>query len=1141
MRTFTILSAFLISLLANALSVGDYYIYNDFYQKALTSSEGNPRLAAIDDEGSAFLFEAVNASGEYVMLRHKQTGKYLTASTSNQWSVLLSAEGAGDEYYWKLDQLFSTTIVSKKNTGSRLGCDFKSGSNYYWEAENVPVYYNKGVSAMNWFSIIPSDGNGYKSSLKAAKTASFTNEYGVKEQDAYCVTENVTVSGLDYHIISSVPFDGGTVNLSGSSAWLVFENVRPSAVKSSWLQNVKINGSSAVDGSNCRVEIYLRGAVVIPLSGKPFTASTDGGSFSLDLGNNKDLGEYNNKARSFTLKRGFMATVATGLNGEGYSRVYVADHSDINISLPKALDQRISSVNIRNWHYTSKSGYAGSGDRSYATVRCGSSWYWNWDAGQGSTDDVEYIPIKQHLYWPGDGSFYKQNSTAMMLFNEPEHSEQHTSSKCSCGGTISAWKAYENTGKFNATGLRIGSPSATDLSYIKEFDKNCDNMAQRCDFNCTHGYWTTEWANNLNTLKGYGKPIWITEWEWGASWTSGSNPSNKDDARDKVLSILDMLEYNDYVERYSYYEWDTGGSNGWMRELFWENNASKGLAYVGEIYARVKPHLGYNASIQPVPNWWTPSVSKPEIKNVYLANGKYSLSLGNPNGDATSSITIKVKNGGSWETLTTITDRSLFDPTTINIDVDPSKLGSSFTLKAEVNTIYSTSSESDEYGKTMAELSDDPLSDLKNLSFDEGGFIKNAIITYKKDITGTQVSGEQPVDGWTMNDPGGDAHASGMIEWGAKNTVVDELIAATDKDGSSRGGALAIVACWTSTTQYTQPVIFPAGKYTLTIPVYNAAGTEAISKNLIGFIEDSGVEHLATSSSYSKGWTVETITFELSGPTSGILSLGYTSTNSGSGRMPHIYIDGITISNGTDTWPKAPVEVFYTIKFVDNEGNELLSEQVKEGETVTTIPTAPEIEGYTFDTWEPEVTVANADATYKPVYTINTYNMIYLVDNEEFSKIEYEYNSPITPLEAPEKEGYTFSGWSEIPSTMPSSGVTVVGHFLKNSYSLIYLLDGEPYKEFTLEYESPITPLEAPEKENYIFDGWSEIPTLMPAHDVTVTGTMTYVEPDAIASLIAKGGVKAIYSSTGVPQNTLMKGLNIVVMSDGSIRKVMIK
>ena len=1199
---------FLLCLGAKAtVSTGEYYIVNDFFDKALTANNGSPRLYAYDSENDGdFIFEAVNSSGDYVMLRHKATGKYLTASTSNTWSVLLSDEGTGDQYYWKLEQLFSTTIVSKKNTSARLGCDFSSGDTYYWSSEvYVPVYYNKSAGALNWFSIIPSNGDGYESSRKATKTAEFTNEYGVIEQDAYCVTDNVTVpSGVDFHIISTTPFDGGSVNLSGEKAWLVFDNVRPSSVISTYLGNVKINGAQAVNGTNCRVEIYLRGAVVIPLpSAAPFVAITDDGSFSVQLGNTTDLGEYSNKARSFTLKRGYMVTVATGTNGGDYSRVYVADHADLTVTLPKALDQRVSSVHVRNWHYTSKSGYAG--DSEGATKACGGSWYWNWDANRTSSTDLEYIPIQQHAYWPSLSNFSKEGSTAMMMINEPEHSEQH-GSNCSCGGTVSEWTAYTLTTKHNVHGLRIGSPSATDLSYIKSYLTNCDNMKQRVDFSCTHGYWTTEWASSLNTLKGYGRPIWITEWEYGASWTTSYTPSSLNEYAEKVLDVLDRLEYNNYVERYSYYGTDTGGSNGWMRELFWEQNYTKGTANAGTVYKKVKPHLGYDASIQPVPNWWAPSVSTPEISNVYLSNGKYTISVKNENGDATKTISVLLKNGSSWETITTVTDRSMFEGSTIGINVDTDLLGTSFIIKVVVTTLYADGSvESAEYSKDMTDISESPLDDLQNLLFDEGTFVNKDVLTYAKDVkdASTTTSGTQEVDGWLMTETG-DAHCGGQYAWGGTYGLGGSYSPATNSEGNSNGGALGILACWTATTQYTQDVIFPAGEYTLTIPVYNAGGTGAFTKNLIGFITDGGTEYFATATSYALGWTTETITFSFSGQTSGKLSLGYLAPNTGSGTMPKLFIDYVKISNGTETWPKEQAQpTKYTITFVDYDGSVLSTEDVEENAEVT-MPSNPTREGYTFAGWSPEVVTVTGDATYTATYTINSYTITYIVDGEVYKTETYEYGASVTPVDAPDKEGFIFSGWSDIPSTMPAGDVKVEGFFtavteytitfvdydnsvistmqLKsgeevttpsdptregytfagwspeivtvtgdatytatytiNSYTITYIVDGEVYKTETYEYGASVTPVDAPEKEGFIFSGWSDIPTSMPASDVTVEGTFT--EDPAYTSI---SGLRlgefaiSIYTPSGTRIPVLRKGVNIVQLADGTFRKVLIK
>ena len=61
-------------------------------------------------------------------------------------------------------------------------------------------------------------------------------------------------------------------------------------------------------------------------------------------------------------------------------------------------------------------------------------------------------------------------------------------------------------------------------------------------------------------------------------------------------------------------------------------------------------------------------------------------------------------------------------------------------------------------------------------------------------------------------------------------------------------------------------------------------------------------------------------------------------------------------------------------------------------------------------------------------------------------------------------------------------------------FTLLYKVDGEDYKSYQKEYGEAITPEPAPTKEGYNFSGWSEIPATMPAHDVTVTGTFTIVD-----------------------------------------------
>jgi uncharacterized repeat protein (TIGR02543 family) len=127
-------------------------------------------------------------------------------------------------------------------------------------------------------------------------------------------------------------------------------------------------------------------------------------------------------------------------------------------------------------------------------------------------------------------------------------------------------------------------------------------------------------------------------------------------------------------------------------------------------------------------------------------------------------------------------------------------------------------------------------------------------------------------------------------------------------------------------------------------------------------------------------------------------------------------------------------------------------------------------------------------------FTKGAYKLTYIVDGEVYKTVTYDFGATITPEPAPTKEGYTFSGWSEIPATMPAKDVTVTGTFTINKYKLVYMVDGVEYKSYDIEYGAYITPEPEPTKDGYTFSGWSEIPTTMPAHDVEVSGTFTQVE-----------------------------------------------
>ena len=201
----------------------------------------------------------------------------------------------------------------------------------------------------------------------------------------------------------------------------------------------------------------------------------------------------------------------------------------------------------------------------------------------------------------------------------------------------------------------------------------------------------------------------------------------------------------------------------------------------------------------------------------------------------------------------------------------------------------------------------------------------------------------------------------------------------------------------------------------------------------------------------------------------------------------------------------------YTISFDTDGGSPIGGITLDYGSAITP-PENPTKEGYTFIGWEPVIpeTMPLNGLTVKAQWQINSYTLTYRVDGEEYMTLNVVYGTELTPEEDPSKEGYTFSGWNGLPATMPAHDVVVTGTFSINSYTLTYKVNGEVYKTYGVEYGATITPEPAPTKDGFTFSGWSEIPATMPAHDVVVTGS--FIAQNYTLTYIVDGQVYKTYS-----------------------------
>ena len=207
----------------------------------------------------------------------------------------------------------------------------------------------------------------------------------------------------------------------------------------------------------------------------------------------------------------------------------------------------------------------------------------------------------------------------------------------------------------------------------------------------------------------------------------------------------------------------------------------------------------------------------------------------------------------------------------------------------------------------------------------------------------------------------------------------------------------------------------------------------------------------------------------------------------------------------------------YTLTFDSDGGSDVAAITQDYGTKIET-PAAPTKTGYTFAGWDNEIpeTMPAESMSFKAQWTINQYTLTFNADNgTENVEITQDYGTKFDTPADPTREGYTFAGWDmDIPETIPAEDMSFTALWSVNSYKLVYILDGEVYAEYDVEYGSEITPENDPEKTGYTFDGWTGIPETMPAHDVEIYGSFSVVT--AIRTILADEKAVDVYNLNGV-------------------------
>jgi hypothetical protein len=503
-----------------------------------------------------------------------------------------------------------------------------------------------------------------------AETINITEKTSI---DAYSGDEVFVKEHAELTLTSKTPLTDSKICLETPDSWVIFENLRPGEVFRSQLNNIYVGDLStkALEKTNVRVEVYKQGTVIIPdgATVQPLEVFTgldyEGTSQTYPIYNSAGnpvihtaLGEMNNAIRSFKLKKGYMATLATGTDGKGYSRVFIADQNDLEVpAIDPYLDQSVAFIRVLKWKYVSKKGWAGAGSADINKVNA--TWCYDWGGSNGdwgttgeSGDrlNAEYIPMRHYLFWDGWESIKSRpNSTAALGFNEPENTADHSKDNPD-NPSMSVEQCIELWPNLLATGLRLGSPATTDgnwSSYLYPFIDQCDELNYRVDFVAVHYYRGGKSASQLySELKGIHdrtkRPLWLTEWNNGANWTTETWPSSLADQEAKQLrdmtAFFNMLDTCSFVERYAVYDAVEA-----KRDFIRTNGT---LSPAGEMMRDYNARMGYNPAKEFIPLPWkfkAPTIYQTSMNATQTAfRIRFNKS---PNGNLTPACLIEKRTG----------------------------------------------------------------------------------------------------------------------------------------------------------------------------------------------------------------------------------------------------------------------------------------------------------------------------------------------------------------------------------------------------------------------------------------------------------------------------------------------------------------
>ena len=341
------------------------------------------------------------------------------------------------------------------------------------------------------------------------------------------------------------------------------------------------------------------------------------------------------------------------------------------------------------------------------------SWCYDWAAGFSHLPDRECVPHQIYVAWPSASACGSATYAChMKTNNEPGNSADDTPQ--SVETILNQWQDLMRTG------LRLCSESSHDgsWSHLDQFIAEVDRRGWRCDILDLHCYWASGFDNMKYYYEKYGKrPIWISEFVWGASWNNNGifatdrtfSQANQQKNLDAMKGIFNSLNSSPYVERYAYWNSEADCS----KLLRGESE----LSLTGKYFQTMQSGMAYRKEYEKIPNvvYFAPGNVTGDWAN--QKDGIYKLSWEDTNGDMLNEIQVQRKSDGedyitiktikpadqngkkvTYTYQDTLTSAGIYEYRIVNLTAENKMLASPI-FKASRSTIES--SESVHYGEMI--------------------------------------------------------------------------------------------------------------------------------------------------------------------------------------------------------------------------------------------------------------------------------------------------------------------------------------------------------------------------------------------------------------------------------------------------------